>query len=156
MIFVTIGTQKFKFNRLIKYIENANLKDVVIQNGYTKVKNKSIKSLGVITKEEMNNYMEKADFIISHGGITVIEALEKNKKVLCVPRIGKEATREHQLEMCSYLEKEGYLLKATTEEEFKEKVDKIKTMKFKKYKANNKQFFKSLSKIVEDMLKEIN
>lgn len=152
MIFVTLGTQKYKFKRIINYIENAKLHDVIIQNGYTKVKNKNLKAVGIISKEEMNKYIEEADFVISHGGITVIELLNMNKKVLCVPRKKGEHINEHQFEMCAYLAQNGYILMAENEEEFKEKIKEIKKFKPKKYKSNDTKFFTTLNKIIKNML----
>lgn len=153
MIFVTLGTQNYKFDRLIKYIEKAKLKNVIIQNGYTKVKNKNLKSVGIISKEEMEQYIKEADFVISHGGITVLEVLKMNKKVICVPRKKGEAINNHQFEMCNHLKKEGYILKAETESEFINQLRRIPKFKPRKYKANDKIFFDSLNEIIKDIIK---
>ena len=41
MILVTLGTQKQDFSRLLKYIEESNIKDeIIVQAGYTKFKSK--------------------------------------------------------------------------------------------------------------------
>ena len=52
MILVTLGTQKQDFSRLLKYIEESNIKDeIIVQAGYTKFKSK---------KMILKNYWEKA------------------------------------------------------------------------------------------------
>ena len=49
MIFVTVGTQKQPFNRLIKYLKHCKGK-IIVQNGYTKCEYKHYNFL------EYNNF----------------------------------------------------------------------------------------------------
>ena len=155
MIFVTVGTQKQSFKRLVDYITKSNLKDVIMQNGYTECDNKNIKCLGFISKEEMNKYIEEADYVITHAGITILELLEKNKKVIVVPREKKygEHINNHQFEICDELKENGYILVAKTYDEFLDCVNKINKFKPKKYKNNTKQFLKNLEDIIDEYLK---
>ena len=157
MIFVTVGTQKQQFTRLIKYIEKAKLKNVVMQNGYTKYEGSQIQCLGFISPKQMQKYIKKADYVITHAGITIIELLEQNKKVLVVPREKryKEHINNHQFEICDALEKEGYILVAHTEEEFLRKVKEITTFKPKKYPQPDTAFYTKLDTIIHDMLKNL-
>jgi len=155
MVFVTVGTQKYSFKRLVDYIEKANIVDVVAQLGYTKYKNDKIKSFDFISKEEMDKYIENSEYIITHAGITILELLEKNKKVIVVPREKRygEHVNNHQFEICEILEKEGYILVARNFKEFRKCLNKIKYFKPKKYSFNNKQFLNNFEKIINDFLK---
>lgn len=157
MVFVTIGTQKYKFNRIIEYINESNLKDVIIQCGYTKCtcNSKIIKAMPFIKKEEIDKYIINSDFVISHGGITILEILKLGKKVLVVPREKRynEHINDHQFELCEKLEKEGYLLVAKTKEDFLKKINKIKKFKPKKYLSNEKEFFDKLNGIIDMYIK---
>lgn len=154
MIFVTVGTQKQSFSRLLEYIDKCKLKDVVVQNGYTKCENNKIKCLGFISKEEMNKYINKSEYVITHAGITILELLEKNKKVIVVPREKKynEHVNNHQFEICEELEKDGYILVAKTLEDFKKCIKKIKDFKPKKYESDNTDFINKLENIINDYL----
>lgn len=153
MVFVTLGTSKYKFNRLINYIKNSDIKDIVVQSGHTKCPS-SIKHFKILSEKEMNKYFKKADFVITHGGITIMELIKENKKVLAVPREKKykEAINDHQFEMCRHLENEGYILVATNQDEFNKKIEKIKTYSFKEYLSNEEQFFNSINEIIQSYL----
>jgi len=160
MVFVTIGTQKYKFNRIIDYINSSNLKDVIIQCGYTKCEcnSKIIESIPFIKKEEIDKYILESDFVISHGGITILEILKLGKKILVVPREKryKEHINDHQFELCEKLEKEGYLLVAKTKEEFLKQIKKIKKFKPKKYLSNEKEFYDNLNDIIDTYIRSEN
>lgn len=153
MVFVTLGTSKYKFNRLIKYILDSNIKDVIVQSGFTKCP-ENIKSFKILSKDEMDKYINSADFVITHGGITIMELLHKNKKVIAIPRERKykEAINDHQYEICDVLANEGYILTAHNYNEFKECLKKIQKIKLKKYKSDNK-FYLNLNKIISNFLK---
>lgn len=155
MIFVTVGTQKQQFTRLIDYIETAKLKTVIMQNGYTKYEGTQIKCLGFISPKDMLKYSKKADYVITHAGITIIELLEQNKKVLVVPREKryKEHINNHQFEICEALEKEGYILVAHSEEEFLKKVKEIETFIPKKYAKQDTMFYVKLDSLINNLLK---
>jgi len=153
MIFVTVGTQELKFNRLIKYVENSNLKDVFIQSGASLCPD-WINHKPYLNQAEFNDYVDKAEFVICHGGITLMELLEKSKKVICVPRerTYKELNNNFQFDLCNYLEENNYILVARNEKEFNEKLKLIKKYKFKKYKKDTIKFYKNLNSIIDDVL----
>ena len=100
MIFVTLGTQDKSFKRLLKAVEkeiiNGNIKEkVVVQAGYTKYKSDVMEVFDTISKDEFEEYMEKASLIITHGGVgSILTALELNKKVIAAPRLAKY--KEHK------------------------------------------------------------
>ena len=151
MIFVTVGTQKQPFDRLMEYLKNCKEK-VVVQNGYTKCQ---FEHFDFLSYNDMQNYMKKADYIISHGGISIMEALKLHKKVLVVPREKKygEHVNNHQFELCEYLEKEGYILLATTEMEFIKKIKEIKKFKPKEYVDNSDEFYKNFDLVLKNYVK---
>lgn len=155
MIFVTIGTQKYKFNRIVKYLKNIENEEIIFQNGYTKVKEmKNVKSFNFLTSDEMRQNIEEANYVITHGGITIFEMLNQNKKIIAIPRTkkNKEHINDHQFELCNYLEEEGYILVAKTEKEFINKLNEIKKFKPKKYISNEDEFLKNLNAMIDEML----
>src|SRR5699024_2706216 len=107
MIFITLGTQNFNFSRLLKAVESAinngvlNGK-VIAQIGNNNFDSEHIQCIPFLDKETFNEYMENAEFIISHAGTgSIITALKKGKKVLVAPRLKKyeEHIDDHQLEI---------------------------------------------------------
>ncbi len=157
MIFVTLGTQDKQFNRLASHISllvsNKKIKEeVVIQAGCTKVSNKDIKVFKQLSYEEMLNYFKKCDIVITHGGVgSITDALLLGKKVIAVPRKKeyKEAVNNHQEEIIDAFVKEGFLLKAETEEELEEKINEIRKFKPKKYISNTDNFIKKLESYMD-------
>ena len=69
MILVTLGTQQQQFTRLLDYIENSKIKDeIIVQAGHTKYNSMKMKIFDFIDYDKMNEYVETADLIITHGG----------------------------------------------------------------------------------------
>ena len=106
MIFVTVGTHEQQFDRLIKEIdrlkeENLIQDEVFIQTGYSNYVPKYCKWEKIISYEKMNQFIEEADIVITHGGpATFMAAIAKGKNPIVVPRLKKfgEHVNNHQLE----------------------------------------------------------
>lgn len=151
MIFVTVGTQKQQFVRLLEMLENSKeLKDdeIIVQAGHTKYESKRLKIFDFISFEEMEKYIDDAEFVICHGGVgSIFTALKKNKKVLVVPRISKykEHINDHQLEICKQLEKDGYILYLKEDKDFDKMVKIIRKRKNKEY-VSDRSFIDILKK----------
>ena len=156
MIFVTLGTQKQQFTRLLQYIENENIKDeIIVQNGKTKFKSKKMKLVDFISYQEMIEYINQADIIISHGGISVIDAVKLGKKVICCPRNkeNKEHINNHQYEMTNFLEKNKYILACRNEKEFKNCIKNIKKFSSRKWNYNKENLTNKLENIIDEYIK---
>ena len=88
MILVMLGTQNNSFHRLLEEIDNLIEKgiitdEVVVQAGNTKYDSKNMKIFGLISQEELEELIKKADLVITHGGVgSIITSLKKGKKVL--------------------------------------------------------------------------
>lgn len=151
MIFVTVGTQKQQFVRLLEMLENSKeLKDdeIIVQAGHTKYESKKLKIFDFISFEEMEKYIDEAEFVICHGGVgSIFTALKKNKKVLVVPRISKykEHINDHQLEICEQLQKDGYILYLKDDKDFDKMIKIIRKRKNKEY-VSDRSFIDILKK----------
>lgn len=92
MIFVTVGTHEQQFNRLIKEIdelkeEGVITSDVFIQVGFSDYQPRFCRWERFLSYDEMNNLMEKADIVITHGGpATFMNVIAKGKRPVVVPR----------------------------------------------------------------------
>lgn len=117
MIFVCVGSRKSQFNRLVKKIDElvskgAIKEEVIAQIGVSDYIPQNITYHRFLSKKEFDYYQDKADVIISHAGTgALIGALKKGKKVIAVPRLQKfgEHIDDHQIQIASVLEKQGYL-----------------------------------------------
>ncbi len=145
MVLVTVGTQKQAFDRLFDLIRSSKelkKEELVVQKGYTKCNNsKRIKAFDFIPLDEMEDYISKADLVISHGGVgTIFSAIKKGKKVIAIPRLAKygEHINDHQIEICEALEKEGYILYYKDGiDNFDELIKKARNTSFEKYDSND-------------------
>lgn len=107
MIFITVGTQKFPFDRLLieldRLVQNQYITDTIVaQRGYSTYIPKNYPSFDFIPAEQISEYYERADLLITHSGTSsIIEGLRRSKKVIVVPRQKKygEHVDNHQLEI---------------------------------------------------------
>lgn len=107
MIFITVGSQKFQFDRLLKQVDEL-LRDGILQEpvfaqiGYCTYVPQNYPCQDFLNKDEMNRYMEQADLILTHGGTaSIIESVKMEKKVVAAARLAKygEHVDDHQTEI---------------------------------------------------------
>lgn len=159
LILVTLGTQFEPFERLLKEIEKLNLsEEVIVQAGHTEFENSKMKILDFIPYEEMNELVDKARIIITHGGTgSIVEPLKKGKVIIGCARLEKygEHVDNHQTELVSIFSEQGYILELKDGENLNEVLKKAETFVPKKYESNTDNFIKMLqTKIDEYLIKE--
>ena len=130
MIFVSLGTQDKPFRRLLDYLENSDIDDeIIVQAGYTDYDSKKMKILKYIAKDDFDEYIRKADYVIWHAGVgTIVNCLNHKKKVLTVPRLAKygEHHNDHQLQIADAYCQKGYILKMSEDDDINEKLKELK------------------------------
>ncbi len=159
MILVLLGTQDKQFDRLLKEVsdlkEQGKIKeDVVAQVGCSNFRSKYIKSFDFVSKDEINDLIDKASLVIAHGGVGIItECLNKNKKVIVAPRLAKykEHTNDHQLEITKEFAKNKYIIPFYENDNLEDKIKEAKKLKVKKYKSNNDKFINSVKKYIDEL-----
>ena len=148
MIFVTLGTQDKPFTRLLDYLEHSNIDDeIIVQAGFTDYKSDKLKIYQYIDKEAFDDYLNRADYVICHGGVgSIVGALTKDKKVLVVPRLSKygEHHNDHQLQIASVYQQKGYILVMLEDDNFDDKFNELKSFVPKKFVSNNEIFVRKL------------
>lgn len=117
MIFVCTGTQVYQFDRLTKKLDELVAAGVITDRIFAQIgaaeylpKNYEYKKF--VDKDEFAEYQQQADVVISHGGTgALISASKLGKNIIAVPRLAKfnEHVDDHQLQIVSVLEKEGYV-----------------------------------------------
>ena len=118
MIFVTLGTQDKPFDRLLKTIEKeiiaGNIKTkVIVQAGTTKYDSEYMEVKDFFDTKEFDNYVEKCELLITHGGVgSIFTGLKKGKTVIAAARLAKygEHDNDHQLQVIEKFEADGYIL----------------------------------------------
>ena len=156
MILVLLGTQNNSFHRLLeevqKNIDNGIIQEEVIaQKGYTKFESKDMTLHDKIPTDEIKRLIDKADVVITHGGVgSIITSITKGKKVIAVPRLKKykEHVNDHQLDIVHSFNEMGYIMGIDEVSELGKALKKVKNFQPKKYVQNTG----NILKIVEDFI----
>ena len=107
MIFVTVGSQKFPFNRLLKKVdqmvqEGAITEEVLIQTGASDYTPSHCRYQPFYNRALFSEMLGSCTVLITHGGTgTIIDAVKRGKKTIVVPRLSRygEHVDDHQLEL---------------------------------------------------------
>lgn len=158
MILVLLGTQNNSFHRLLeeiqKNIDNGNIKEeVIVQKGYTKFESKDMTMYKKLPIEKVENLIDKADIVITHGGVgSIITAIEKNKKVIAVPRLKKynEHVNDHQLDIIKTFNESGYIIGIDSVEKLEEALKKVKKFQPKQYIKNTGKILEIIENFIEN------
>lgn len=152
MIFVTLGTFEMKFERILKEIEALDINDeVIIQSGYTEFESNKHKVFKFMEQDEFDKVLNKADLIISHGGVgSILGAINNNKKIIAIPRlkIHNEHVDNHQTEIVDKFTKEGYILSSKNEKDLKKLIEISKNFNFKMYYSDKENFIDKLDSYI--------
>ena len=157
MILVLLGTQNNSFYRLLEEIER-NIRDgtikeeVIVQAGYTKFESDRMKMIDLMSKEQLEQFQDKADLIITHGGVgSIISSIKKEKKVIAVPRMHEygEHVNNHQKEIVKDFNDKGYIIGIENIDELKQAIAKSKDFEPKKYQPNNEKMLKIIEEFID-------
>lgn len=159
MIFITLGTQKFQFDRLLKKIDDMKKNGIINEEIYAQIGEstyvpETYEFEKFVDKDDFMMYMKKADVIITHSGVgTIIKGLNLNKKVIVVPRLKKfkEHVDDHQLEIAKSFSDKNFVLSTDENIDNLEKVLKdIKKHKFSKYISSNENIQRLIINFIEE------
>lgn len=160
MIFVTLGSQKFQFNRLLKeldrIVENEEIQDEIFaQIGYSDYKPRNFKYKEFLDRDEFKDIMNKCDIVIAHGGTgAIITAVKQGKKVIGVPRLAKygEHVDDHQIQIVKEFEDLNLISTVYDMNDFKKIFNKIILQKFNSYKSNTENIIKNIEEFIESCM----
>ncbi len=152
MILVTLGTQFEPFTRLLNMVENSSLtNEIIVQAGHTKYKSRKMNLFDFISFDEMDALIDKANFIITHGGTgSILTPLKKGKKVIACARLSKykEHVDNHQTEIVSILSQQGYILELKENAALDNLLPLLNTFTPKVFKSNADAFKYRLRKCI--------
>lgn len=159
-IFITLGSQKFQFNRLLKAVDELcekeiiSAEDVFAQIGYSDYCPRYYIYKNFLDRDEFANEMGKADIVITHGGTgAIIGAVKKGKKVIAVPRLAKygEHVDDHQLQLIKQFDDLNLICACHDTNKLEVTLDIVQRTKFNSYKSNTINIISS----IEDYIKGI-
>lgn len=158
MILVTVGSQKFQFNRLLKeidrLIENKTInEEVFAQIGASDYKPLNYKYIDFMTQEEFLKNLQNADLIITHGGTgVIINALKREKKVIAIPRLAKfkEHVDDHQVQIIDEFKELNLIEPIYDVSDLKDALKLVYKRKFNKYVSNTYNIIESIENFINE------
>lgn len=157
MILVLLGTQNNQFTRLLqeieKCIENGIINQrVVVQAGFTKFQSDKMHIFDLKPKEVIDNLIDEADFVITHGGVgSILMAIRKNKKVIAVPRLSEfnEHVNNHQRQIVEIFNDKGHIIGIQNLEDLSEAIKQIDEFKPVPYSGNNSKMLSIIENFID-------
>lgn len=106
MIFVTVGSRNYPFDRLFIKLDELFDKGILkgelfAQVGTSTYKPRNYEYKDFISQEEFLAFINKSDIVVSHGASgSIMKALDAGKKVIAVTRLAKygEHIDDHQIQ----------------------------------------------------------
>ena len=159
MIFVTVGTQRFPFDRLIRTLDELVCKksiteSIFAQIGYSNYEPAYFKAKKLLTPEEFLEYMDCASVVITHGGTSsIIHALKRRKKVLVEKKKKKykEHIDDHQVEIAQMFYESGMIEVVDDILYLEDVVEKVKQTEYKVYVENESRLINDLASYLKQI-----
>lgn len=157
-IFITLGSQKFQFNRLLKAVDElcekgtVDAEDVFAQIGYSDYLPKNFSYKKFLDRDEFSKEMGKADIVITHGGTgAIIGAVKKGKKVIAVPRLAKygEHVDDHQLQLVGQFKELDLICECDDVDKISDALDVVKRSTYKDYVSNTRNIIESIEQYIK-------
>lgn len=153
MIFVTLGSQKFQFDRLLQAVDELQTdEEIFAQIGYSEYKPKHFKYKRFLDRDEFDKIMDSSNIVITHGGTgAIIGAVKKGKKVIAVPRLKKygEHVDDHQIQLVNQFS-ELNLIYPCIDCHIQKALDTVKRTTYASYKSNTARIIRSLEEFINE------
>ncbi|PGT82982.1 MULTISPECIES: PssE/Cps14G family polysaccharide biosynthesis glycosyltransferase [Bacillaceae] len=158
MIFVTVGSQKFQFNRLLEEIDHLIQKKVLksdeifAQIGYSTYEPNYYSFKPFLNKDEFMQMIDKSSIIITHGGTgSIITAVKKGKVVIGVPRKKEfgEHVDNHQSEILEQFSNSKIIYAVSDITDIESAIKQVENLKFRKYESNTKNIISIIEKFLQ-------
>jgi UDP-N-acetylglucosamine transferase subunit ALG13 len=111
MIFVTVGSSHFAFDRLLHAVGLLETdEERVVQYGPSSVRPAGATCIDFVPLNDLAGYVRRARAVVCHGGMgSILLALAEGKRPYVVPRLARfgETTDDHQVETARRLEHAG-------------------------------------------------
>ncbi|MCI5822882.1 MAG: beta(1,3)galactosyltransferase EpsH [Lachnospiraceae bacterium] len=159
MIFITLGSQKFQFNRLLKEIDKL-IDDGVIEDevfaqiGASEYIPRNYKYEYFLDRNRFAEIMNSCDTVITHGGTgVIIGAVKKGKRVIAVPRLAKygEHVDDHQLQLLHQFDDLQLICACYEMNDLGECYKNLKTMQFRPYVSNTDVVIASIDEYLKSL-----
>lgn len=157
MIFVTTGSQKFQFNRLLQAVDElaaagSITEEIFAQTGCSDYQPVYYSCQAFLDRETFAAVMARADIVITHGGTgTIIGALRQGKKVIAVPRLARygEHVDDHQVQLIAEFREQNLLCGLDSCDELGAALKDIRTRKFLQYQSGTGRILEDIAAFID-------
>lgn len=158
-IFITVGSQKFQFNRLLSAVDRlvaaGKITDEVFaQIGSSDYVPQHFSSRPFLDQEDFAARLDWADIVLTHGGTgVIINAVKRGKKVIAVPRLARygEHVDDHQTELLQQFQELDLICRWDDCDTLDEAVALVKKTEYKPYRSNTQAIINS----IEDYIRSV-
>lgn len=160
MIFVTLGSQKFQFDRLLKELDKlvesgVVCDEIIAQIGASTYIPKHYESIRFMDREKFAETMDRCSVVITHGGTgVIIGAVKKRKKVIAVPRLSRhgEHVDDHQLQLLHQFDDLKIICACYDVEHLGDCYKQLEEMEFRPYISNTHVIIQSIDEYLQQLL----
>lgn len=157
MLFVTVGSQKFQFDRLLQAVDALVASGAVeggafAQTGACSYIPESFPSEPFLDRERFGELMDGSDVVVTHGGTgAIIGAVKRGKKVVAVPRFVRfgEHVDDHQVEIVRQFGEMGLIEPCYDAEGLPEAYARALEGEYKAYHSNTEGFIEDLGAFID-------
>ena len=157
MIFVTVGSQKFQFNRLLQEIDALIEKGVIsdkvfAQSGCSDYEPKHYEYKPFLDRDEFAAREDECGILITHGGTgAIIGAVKKGKKVIAVPRLASygEHVDDHQIQLIEQFREQNLICGIADVTELEQALQYVKEHEFDPYVSYTAAILESIESFIE-------
>ena len=159
MIFGTVGSQKFQFDRLRRAVDALVASGVAkggafAQTGACAYVPEHMEHEAFLDREAFRSQMDACDVVVTHGGTgAIIGAVKDGKKVIAVPRLAKygEHVDDHQIEIVTQFGEMGLIEPCLHPEGLSEAYARVTTRNYLPYRSNTEHFCADLSEYIDGL-----
>ena len=163
MIFVTVGSQKFQFDRLIKAVDalvesGAVAGGAFAQTGACTYVPEHMEYEPFLDRETFREHMDACDVVVTHGGTgAIINAVKDGKKVIAVPRLSLcgEHVDDHQLEIVKQFGVMGLIEPCMDPNDIYEAYERVLSKSYLPYRSNTVRFCADLSDYIDGLFRAL-
>lgn len=156
MIIVTVGSQNFQFNRLLKkideLIDDGIIKDEVFaQIGVSDYRPRNFEYVDFVPQQCFLKRIKEADLVITHAGTgAIINSIKNNRKVIGVPRLSQygEHVDDHQLQIIKEFSELNLIEPCYRIEDLDNILLNIEDKKYNKYISNTNKIIDSIKEFI--------
>lgn len=159
MVFVTVGSQKFPFDRLMHAVDELAASGAVeggvfAQTGACSYVPERCDHMAFLDRDEFARFMERAEVVVTHAGTgAIVGAVKRGKRVVAVPRLARygEHVDDHQVEIVRQFAEMGLIEPCYDPAELPQAYERALAGEYRTYESNTDNFVADLGAYLDEI-----